>query len=155
MMWKKTKNSLNGKETEKVKKKTNRDIWFTGIFFSLLFVAMMGYYAHFVHTQGDEMINSSYNSRQKLLTAKNTRGTIYSADGQILAETVTFESGNEVRNYPYENLFAHVVGFSTKGKTGIEAQANPYLIQSNIALSSKLGLTQLAVGKYAHPNSRG
>ena len=67
MMWKKTKNSLNGKETQKNIKKTNRDIWFTGIFFSVLFVAMMGYYAHFVHTQGDEMINSSYNSRQKLL----------------------------------------------------------------------------------------
>ena len=54
---------------------------------------MMGYYAHFVHTQGDEMINSSYNSRQKLLNAKNYRGTIYSADLEKLAETVVFESG--------------------------------------------------------------
>ena len=138
MLKKKTKNSLNGKETEKVKKKTNRDIWFTGIFFSLLFVAMMGYYAHFVHTQGDEMINSSYNSRQKLLTAKNYRGNIYSADMEKLAETVVFESGNEYRNYPYENLFSHVVGFSTKGKTGIEAMANPYLIKSNISLEAKI-----------------
>lgn len=137
-MLKKKKKTSNGIEIENVKKKSNRDIWFTGIFFSLVFIAMMGYYIHFVQTKGQDMINSSYNSRQKLLTAKNTRGTIYSADGQVLAETVTFESGNEVRNYPYENLFAHVVGFSTKGKTGIEAQANPYLIQSNIALSSKI-----------------
>ena len=88
-MWKKkTKTSLNGNETQKKVNKTNRDIWFTGIFFSLLFVAMMGYYAHFVHTKGDEMINSSYNSRQKLLTAKNYRGNIYSADMEKLAETI-------------------------------------------------------------------
>ncbi len=138
MLKKKTKTSLNGKEIEKKKKKTNRDIWFTGIFFSLLFFAMMGYYAYFVHTEGKNMINSSYNSRQKLLTAKNYRGTIYSADMEKLAETVVFESGQEYRNYPYENLFAHVVGFSTKGKTGIEALANPYLINSNIALESKI-----------------
>ena len=138
-MWKKkTKTSLNGNETQKKVNKTNRDIWFTGIFFSLLFVAMMGYYAHFVHTKGDEMINSSYNSRQKLLTAKNYRGNIYSADMEKLAETIVFESGNEYRNYPYENLFAHVVGFSTKGKTGIEAMANPYLIHSNIPLEDKI-----------------
>ena len=138
-MWKKkSTTSLNGEEIQQDNKKTNRDIWFTGIFFSLIFVAMMGYYAYFVHTQGDEMINSSYNSRQKLLAAKNYRGTIYSADMEKLAETVVLESGSEYRNYPYENLFAHVVGFSTKGKTGIEAMANSYLIKSNISLDAKV-----------------
>lgn len=138
MKKKMTKTLQNGKEIENKKKKTNRDICFTGIFFSLLFLAMMGYYAHFVYTEGDAMINSSYNSRQRLLTAKNYRGTIYSADMEKLAETVIFESGNEYRNYPYENLFSHVVGFSTKGKTGIEAMANPYLINSNIPLEAKI-----------------
>lgn len=138
MLKKKTKTSKNGIETENLKKKSNRDLWFTAIFFTLVFVCMMGYYVHFVQTRGQEMINSSYNSRQKLLTAKNTRGAIYSADGEILAETITFESGNEYRNYPFENLFAHVVGFSTKGKTGIEALANPYLIQSNISIAAKI-----------------
>lgn len=138
-MRKKTiRTSKSGKERGKKKKKTNRDIWFTGIFFSLLFMAMMGYYVHFVYTEGDTMINSSYNSRQKLLTAKNYRGTIYAADLEKLAETVIFESGNEYRNYPYENLFSHVVGFSTRGKTGIEALANQYLINSNISLEEKI-----------------
>ena len=135
---KKNMTSKNGKEKEQELKKTNRDIWFTGIFFLLVFVAMMVYFGHFVHTEGQNMINNSYNSRQKLLTAKNYRGSIYSADNEVLAETVVFESGNEYRNYPYENLFSHVVGFSTKGKTGIEALANPYLIHSNIELSSKI-----------------
>ena len=135
---KKIMTSKNGKEKEQEIKKTNRDIWFTGIFFFLLFAAMMFYYGHFVQTEGRNMINNSYNSRQKLLTAKNYRGSIYSADNEVLAETVVFESGNEYRNYPFENLFSHVVGFSTKGKTGIEAMANPYLINSNIDLGAKI-----------------
>ena len=135
-MWKKTtKTSSSGNE---VKKKTNREIWFTGIFFSCLFLVMMAYYAHFVMVDGQDMINSSYNSRQKMLTAKNSRGTIYSADMEKLAETIITEDGKEYRNYPFENLFSHVVGFSTKGKTGIEAQVNSYLINSNIPLSDKI-----------------
>ncbi len=135
-MWKKTtRTSSYGDE---VKKKSNREIWFTGIFFSVLFLVMMGFYVRFVVVDGQDMINSSYNSRQKMLTAKNSRGIIYSADMEKLAETVTDEEGKEYRNYPYENLFAHVVGFSTKGKTGIEAQANSYLINSNIPLSDKI-----------------
>ncbi|MBR5596272.1 MAG: penicillin-binding protein 2 [Lachnospiraceae bacterium] len=137
-MRKKTTTSKNGKFNEYKKKKTNRDIWFTGIFFFLVFIMMMGYYVKFVSTEGRQMINNSYNSRQKLLTDKNYRGAIISADNEILAETIIFESGNEYRNYPYENLFSHVVGFSTKGKTGIEAMANPYLIHSNISLDSKI-----------------
>ena len=120
------------------KKKFNRDIRVTAVLFSVLFVAMMGHYVRFVVVEGQDMINSSYNSRQKLLTAKNTRGIIYSADMEILAETVTDENGKESRYYPYENLFAHVVGYSTKGKTGIEAQMNSFLINSGIALSSKI-----------------
>lgn len=135
-MWKKTtRTSSYGDE---VKKKSNREIWFTGIFFSVLFLVMMGFYVRFVVVDGQDMINSSYNSRQKMLTAKNSRGIIYSADMEKLAETVTDEEGKGYRNYPYENLFAHVVGFSTKGKTGIEAQANSYLINSNIPLSDKI-----------------
>ncbi len=135
-MWKKTKKT--SKCGEKNKEKTNRDIVFTGVFFSLIFLAMMGYYIHFVTTEGHEMINNSYNSRQKLLTEKNYRGTIYSSDLEVLAETLVLEEGEEVRNYPYEKLFSHVIGFSTKGKTGIEALANPYLINSNLDLSLKI-----------------
>lgn len=134
-MRKKNRTSFYG---EGEKKKSNREIWFTGIFFSFLFLIMMGYYVRFVTVEGQDMINSSYNSRQKMLTAKNTRGIIYSADMEKLAETITDEEGKEYRNYPYENLFAHVVGFSTKGKTGIEAQANSYLINSNIPLAEKI-----------------
>ena len=130
------------KDKEKKQKvdtqKKNRELYFTGIFFSLLFLSMIGYYIYFVQKNGRDMINNSYNSRQYILASQNTRGTIYSADKEVLAETIVREDGSEIRSYPYGNLFAHAVGFSTKGKTGIEAEMNSYLIQSNISLASRV-----------------
>ncbi len=73
-----------------------------------------------------------------MLRAQNTRGTIYANDGQILARTVTDEEGNEQREYPFNNMFAHVVGYASNGRFGIEAQSNYYLIQSNAKLSDKV-----------------
>jgi len=84
------------------------------------------------------MINNSYNAGQQMLVLQNRRGKIYSNDGQILAETIVKEDGSEVRTYPFGELFSHVVGYSTKGKTGVEALANFYLIQSNAPLSTKV-----------------
>ena len=82
-------------------------------------------------------MNNSYNARQAILASENTRGTIFDRDGNKLAYTQETD-GEEERVYPYNNLFSHVVGFSTKGKTGIEGLANYYLINSNIPLSQKV-----------------
>lgn len=103
-----------------------------------VFLGMMVYLGYFVATNEQEMINNSYNSRQQILLSKNYRGTIYSADGYVLAETIIKENGAEKRNYPFENMFSHVIGFSTKGRTGVEDFSNYYLINSNISLSEKV-----------------
>ena len=99
---------------------------------------MLVYLSYFTATNEQKMINNSYNSRQKILAEENTRGNIVSADGQILATTQKDTSGTETRQYPFANLFSHVVGFSTKGKTGIESLSNYYLINSNIPLDEKV-----------------
>ena len=52
---------------------------------------MMGYTSYYAITHQQELINNSYNGRQELLVQQNTRGTIYAAGGQILAETQTDE----------------------------------------------------------------
>lgn len=108
------------------------------IFFVCLFAAMMIYLGHFVATNEQEMIDNSYNSRQEIILSQNYRGNIYSSEGEILATTVFHPDGSESRFYPYENIFSHVVGFSTKGKTGIEAFANYYLINSGISMTDKI-----------------
>lgn len=98
---------------------------------------MMVYLCHFVVTNEHEIYNNSYNSRQDILLSQNYRGSIYSRDEELLA--VTKLNGDvEVREYPYGEMFSHVVGFSTHGRTGIEAQANYYLINSNAPLSDKV-----------------
>ncbi len=99
---------------------------------------MMGYTCHYAATHQQELINNSYNGRQELFIARNTRGKIYAAGGQVLAETQTDEQGKETRVYPYENLFAHVVGYASNGRFGIEAESNFYLINSNAKLSDKV-----------------
>ena len=108
--------------------------------FTLLFLSMIGYITYYSVTHKQELINNSYNGRQQMLLSQNRRGSIYSADGKVLAQTVTDENGNEVREYPYGNLFSHAVGYATNGRMGVEAQANYYLINSNAPLSAKAAL---------------
>lgn len=122
----------------KNKKKVNIPIISVTYFFVAVFLGMMAYICHYSATNKQELINNSYNSRQKILTAKNIRGSIYSKDGEILAETVTDSDGEEKRSYPYADLFSHAVGYSTNGRAGVEALGNYYLINSNAPLSEKV-----------------
>jgi len=105
--------------------------------FTGLFCVMIGYLCIYVRDNEQNLMNNSYNARQAILASENTRGTIYDRDGNKLAFTQETDEEEE-RVYPYNNLFSHVVGFSTKGKTGIEGLANYYLINSNIPLSQKV-----------------
>ncbi len=115
------------------------------VFFTMLFLVMLVYLGYFVATNEQEMVNNSYNGRQEIILSQNYRGTIYSATGEALAKTVYSSDGTEYRTYPYNNLFSHVVGFSTNGKTGIEAFSNYYLINSNISMAEKLANTTAGV----------
>lgn len=121
-----------------MKKRRNRQILAVTWLFVGLFFAMMGYTCHYAVTHRQTLMNNSYNTRQEILIAQNSRGTIYAAGGQKLAETVTDGEGKETRVYPYANMFSHAVGYASNGKFGIEAFANYYLINSNTRLSEKV-----------------
>ena len=129
------------KRKKSVKKKLitrkNREIVFLSAVFICLFLSMSWYLIKYVRENEQDLLNNSYNARQEILTTENYRGTIYDRNGEKLAYTEIFGE-NEKRVYPYENLFAHIVGYSTKGKTGIEALSNYYLINSNIPLAEKV-----------------
>jgi peptidoglycan glycosyltransferase len=102
-----------------------------------LFVAMSGYICYYALANEQEMAENSYNDIQQILMEQNYRGRIYAAGGEVLAETTVSADGSETRVYPYENLFAHVVGYATRGRAGIEADANYYLTRSNITIPQK------------------
>lgn len=135
--WKYDKKRLKKKNG---RKKTARKVesYIVMASFIMLYLSMCSYLLIYVKNNEQELINNSYNSRQALLAQENTRGSIYDSNGHVLAQTLTDENGREYRNYPYENLFSHVIGFSTKGRTGIEAEGNYYLINSNVSLTSKV-----------------
>ncbi|MDE6389183.1 MAG: penicillin-binding protein 2 [Lachnospiraceae bacterium] len=138
-------------KTNPKRKKRNRQILAVTYLFVAVFLCMMGYTCHYAVTHQQELINNSYNGRQELLISQNTRGTIYAAGGQILAETKTDENGKETRAYPYDNLFAHVVGYASNGKFGIESSSNYYLINSNAKLADKVA-SDVAGVKYPGDN---
>ena len=48
-----------------------------------------------------------------------------------MAQTNVSEDGTETRNYPYSNMFSHVVGYDTNGKSGLESEANFTLLTSH------------------------
>lgn len=116
-------------------------------FFTFLFLGMIGYITYYSATHKQELINNSYNGRQQMLLAQNRRGSIFAAEGEVLARTVEDDNGNEIREYPYQNLFSHIVGYSVNGRMGVESLANYYLINSNAPLSQKASL-DVAQEKY-------
>ena len=113
------------KKTQNHKRMGNqREIWISAGAVGVLFLCLFLYLGHFVATSEQDMINNSYNSRQQILLSRNYRGSIYSRDGEVLAETILNDEEEESRNYPYKNLFSHIVGYSTQGRMGVEALAN-------------------------------
>ncbi|NLG04361.1 MAG: penicillin-binding protein 2, partial [Clostridia bacterium] len=100
--------------------------------FIALFLMLIGYLLYFLTFQGEQIINNTYNTRQELFEKKVVRGSILSRDHQILAQTVVTPDQTEKRVYPFNNLFAQVVGYSTHGNIGIEQMKNFSLLHSNV-----------------------
>ncbi len=125
-----------------------REIWTIVFIFLAIFTAMMCHYAYFVQFGADSIINDSHNTRKKELAKQVIRGTIYAADGTVLAEEALDSMGREVRNYPYGSLFSHVVGFSTRGTSGLERAFDIDLLTSNAPVGEKIQKEMAGVRNY-------
>lgn len=112
----------------------NRNIMIITYAILVMFLGMIGCFVYFLQAESEDVINNSYNARLDSFSDRIARGQILSSDGQVLAETQTGEDGAETRVYPFGTLFAHVVGHSTKGKTGLESLGNFYLLSSHVNL---------------------
>jgi len=123
---KQDRSGTNGKQKDR-----NRELVLVTYIFTGLFLMLMGYFIYFNWFQSSDVINSPYNARQDTFSDRIVRGSILSDDGDVLAETLTDSDGKETRNYPYGEIFSHIAGYSTKGKSGIESLANFSLLRSN------------------------
>lgn len=130
MNWNKKKRT---KEDNTVQK-ANRNILTLTYLIVIIFIGMVSYFGYFLLVKSEDVINNTYNARLDSFADRIVRGKILSNDGTILAETLVDGEGRESRSYPYGPLFAHVVGYSTKGKTGLEALGNFYMLSSHVNL---------------------
>lgn len=92
---------------------------------------LMAYFVYFNVFVSEDVINSSYNARQDTFADRIVRGSILTSDGTVIAKTTVSDDGTETREYPYANVFAHVVGYASKGKSGIESLGNFSLLRSH------------------------
>lgn len=99
---------------------------------------MMGYIVYFNIIRSKDIINSPYNVRLDSMAERVVRGKILDRHGNVLAETKVDEGGNEQRVYPYSELYAHVVGYDVKGKSGLESAENFNLLTSNAFFVEKI-----------------
>lgn len=124
------------------KTRVRRQVFISGAVISALFGAMIVYFLVYTNSNSKQLFENDYNKREEALLEKNTRGKIYAASGEVLAQTVTDSDGNEVREYPYANLFAHIVGYTYKGGSGVEQLEDYNLTHSDISLSDKATLDE-------------
>ena len=128
---------------EKEKKAARTHITFFAVFFALLFGWMCFYFTQTAIENKVEMFNNDYNHRDELLATRNRRGSIYASDSEtLLASTQTDldDEGNviQIRSYPFGSMYAHVVGYSQLGGSGLEEHFKYELLHSDLPLSDKV-----------------
>ena len=112
----------------------HRDIRVVTVMFVALFAGIIAYMIYMYNFRTDEYLASPYNTtRQSIYRDRYIRGDIQSSDGELLVTTRTESDGTENRDYIFGSRYAHLIGYSTKGTTGIEKLANSYLLGSHIS----------------------
>lgn len=119
-------------------RKRNTELVIVTYVFVLLFLMLAGYLVYLNVVKKEEINTSVYNTKQDTRSDRVIRGSILTEDGTVLASTSVDGSGNETRYYPYENVFAHVVGYASNGKAGLEAAANSDLLTSHSSLLKQI-----------------
>ena len=109
----------------------NREILAVMYAFICIFLATIGYFIYYNTVESKNVINHPGNVHIAKLQEKTTRGRILAADGSVLAQTLVDGNGEETRNYPYANVFAHVVGPAGINKSGLEASNENDMLMSN------------------------
>ena len=99
------------------------------IILSLLFAALVINLTFIMVVQAQDYQNMPGNNHTMVKDAAVKRGTVTTADGVVLAESVMTDNGTYVRQYPAGDLAAHVIGYYSLqyGTSGIEASLNETL----------------------------
>ena len=128
---------------EREKKGARTHIIFFAVLFAVLFGWMCFYFTQTAIEDRVELFDNDYNHRDELLATRNRRGSIYASDSEtLLASTQTDLNDDgevvQIRSYPFGSMYAHVVGFSQLGGSGLEERYKYELLHSDLPLSEKV-----------------
>jgi penicillin-binding protein A len=106
----------------------------------VLFGVLVVFTSRWTVFEASALRDNPLNRRELLAEQKIRRGTIRSADGQVLARSVRGPGDTWERRYPTNDLFAHAVGYSytSIGRAGIERSHNDELTGRRTELVSVL-----------------
>ena len=95
----------------------------------VLFGVLVVFTSRWTVFEAEALRDNALNRRDLLQEQKIRRGTIRSADGQVLARAVRRPGDVFGRRYPTRDLFAHAIGYSytTIGRAGLEESRNDEL----------------------------
>ncbi len=126
---------------QQLKKEKYRALLTAGIFI-LLFGVMSYSFVSYALSHQEDLFDNSYNGRESQMLAENTKGKILAADGEVLAETVV-NGETETRNYPFKNVFSHIVGYDSMGGSGLDGTYNYTLIHADLTIPEKAAYSDL------------
>ena len=118
-----------------MKKKMRKSIIQIGFIYVGLFAIVIAYLSYFIIVKSKSIVIHTHNRRMDPIENEVIRGDILSSDGQLIATTV-IKGDDPIRQYPEGRSYAHAVGYTQKGKTGIEAFANVELLRASYSLES-------------------
>ncbi|MDF2875449.1 MAG: pbpA [Sporomusa sp.] len=106
-----------------------RNIHKVALFSIGLLVTLLGYVTYLQVVESNSLSFNPLNRRTAKAALKVERGLITDSHGRIVALSKPTAQEEYKREYPYDVLFAHIVGYDslTYGKTGIESSYDGYL----------------------------
>ena len=128
--------------TESTDRRRNTELVIITYVLCALFLLLVGNMIYLNTVKRDELNTNAYNTKKDNVDENVIRGSIITENGTVLASTDVDSEGNESRYYPYENMFAHVVGYASNGRAGLEAYANRDLLTSHSSLLNQLKSTE-------------
>ncbi|KPU43432.1 penicillin-binding protein A [Oxobacter pfennigii] len=119
-------------DDDKIRKKIIKVL----IAFSFAFLLLIGYLSYFEIVDGESILTSQYNRRNRDRENDVLRGSIYDRDMTLIADSVRAEDGTQKRAYRkgFEYPYAPVIGYysSVYGTSGIERYYANELLDAGI-----------------------
>ncbi len=107
--------------------------------YTVMFCVLIGYLFKVSLWDSKNFISNSYNPRINSSLDYIKRGSILDINEEPIAESVLQEDGTYKRVYNYGSAFAHITGYSARGKTGVESKYNYLLERISNELFQNLG----------------